>query len=169
MVINWGELSIGPQDAQGLEHLPWEERRGEQGCISPKKRWPRRGPSICLPIWRGSSVVRGRSQRGHKLKDEMFQPCTRRNFLTRKQRYSLPTEVVDSQLLEDFKTQLDTFPATWVWTQSRPCLGLPSNLSYTMILFCFIRLLESRRGSIPGWGHLQHPPELGHSTALWNT
>lgn len=60
----------GEATLEGTQQLPDSTMRGHQ-----KEPW-------------GSAVVHG-SRRGHKLWEETFQPCTRRNLLTCRQRHSL--------------------------------------------------------------------------------
>jgi len=97
---------------------------------------------------RDSLVVHGRTRRGHKLKEKMFQPCTRRcTFAHAGKGCSLPMEVVHSPFLEDLKTQLDRVLSNPSLNSELTMHGAPFQLQlhYDSLLF-HLAFGRQRRG-----------------------
>lgn len=107
------------QGGWGQEHLPCEERLGDQGWFSLQKRWLQRdlidaphclygndqgeGTGLFTEIHSGRVRVKR-----HKLKQEGFRLDVRGNFFsTRMVEHWLPREAVQSPSLEVFKTHVD--------------------------------------------------------------
>lgn len=126
----------GEATLEGTQQLPDSTMRGHQ-----KEPW-------------GSAVVHG-SRRGHKLWEETFQPCTRRNLLTCRQRHSLSRAAAHPPSVpgrfqnppghgpEQTGSELRANPAQG---SLQPELHHDPLMTTEQSAFCLIQLLEGRRG-----------------------
>lgn len=147
--------STGPQDTEGLKILPWGVA-GEAGSASGREEHRESPSPACQYAWQGhqepqdySVVMAGTAQ---AMNGNVFQPSTRKNYFTQGRSNTAWPKLLCT--LSSWKISKLKWTQSWesgIWTQSQPCLGFPSTLSYTVIPSPSVLsgLWKAKEGSAP--------------------